>query len=295
MLTDNWRLTSAQNGLKLISSDPGKSVDIHQDIPSFNPGDILKLSADMTCKNIVPGEKSWNRARLLLVQNDGSKNRWDRSHLVASFTGTHDWDSYHQFFTIGPHTEKIRVTAQLSHCTGSFRLKNLQLYLVTQTLVYTWVQRIILFSWAVFAVFLLTGCFGNGRSLLILKVLLVISFSGIVIGTTMPGKMRNHISHEISSQIRETGIGFASGFMPDPSKLGHFVLFTVFSVLLSRLMTDASLFDILFKILLLAGGTELAQIYIDGRTPLFTDFFIDMAGGGCGLLMAYLNDFCSLL
>jgi VanZ family protein len=38
-------------------------------------------------------------------------------------------------------------------------------------------------------------------------------------------------------------------------------------------------------ILLLAGGTEIAQLYIEGRTPLVSDFFIDAGGGVAGMIL----------
>ncbi|HQV89247.1 MAG TPA: VanZ family protein [Nitrosomonas sp.] len=35
----------------------------------------------------------------------------------------------------------------------------------------------------------------------------------------------------------------------------------------------------------MAGGTEIAQLYIEGRTPLVSDFFIDAAGGVTGMIL----------
>lgn len=167
MLGDNWTMYAPESGravveeneLLLFSLDQKKSVSIKQEILSFDQGSMLELSADMKCKNIRPGEKAWNLARLLLVQHDGQKNRWNLPHLVASFIETHEWNNYRQFFTIGPGTKRLWITAQLSKSTGSFQLKNLHLYPVTQTKVYTVIKTGILISWGLFSVFLLGGLF----------------------------------------------------------------------------------------------------------------------------------------
>jgi VanZ family protein len=46
---------------------------------------------------------------------------------------------------------------------------------------------------------------------------------------------------------------------------------------------------IMIHIFLLAGGTEMAQFYIDGRSPLFWDFVIDIGGGLSGILLIELS------
>lgn len=113
----------------------------------------------MRCDNVRPGEKMWNRARLLLVQNDGKKDRWDLPHQAAALSGTREWEHYQGFFTLGPDMEKMWVVAQLSCCTGSFSLKNIRLYPVSQTHIYTGVKTGILVSWALFSLFLVGFCF----------------------------------------------------------------------------------------------------------------------------------------
>jgi len=289
MLTGTWRFTTAIRGkarikkddLSLFSPDLDKSVNVSQDIQSFKQGAILKLSADMKCENIRPGQKPWNRARLLLVQHDGHKDRWDLSHLVASLTGTREWESFYKIFTIGPETKRVRVTAQLSRCAGSFRLKNIRLYPVAQTQAFTWVKESILFLWGSFAIFLLGSCFYCGRKTISLRVMLVIAFIAIIIGTAMPGDMRTQVLYEVKTEIHS---------LPwDMSKVGHFSFFAAFSFILFLLLNHEPAIWIMVNILLLAGGTEMAQFFIDGRTPLFWDFIIDSAGGFSGMILVMLS------
>lgn len=252
MLISDWQIsgamgqtaTTSNDDLYLSSKNGSNHIQISQDIPSFEPGDTLMLSGEIKYESIQPGKKLWNRARLLLVQNNGSKDIWTLPHSVASFSGSSDWEHYGKAFILGDDTKHIRVTAQLSRCIGSFWLKNLQLYPVQQTAIYTWVQRVMLFLWGLFAVFLLGTCFENGSSKMILKVLLVLSFSGIIIGIAMPQKIRNQVAPKIYSQatqkyysqVQETGDDFQFGLTLHPAKLGHFAFFALFGALVFLLM-----------------------------------------------------------
>jgi VanZ family protein len=298
MLSDHWSVhvpqgskgEIKQNGLFLFSSDQTKSVNIHQDLSFFERGTILKLSADMKCEDVQPGEKAWNRARLLLVQNDGLKNRYDFPHGVAAIDGFKDWNTYKEVFIVQPGTKRIRVMAQLSKCAGTFQLKNIQLYPVTQTQAYLWAQNGILLLWGVFGIFLLGSCFFLGNKQLILQVILFIAFIAIIVGTTMPGDMKNQVTTEVKNQLQENSYVFEHVLPKNIPKIGHFVFFALFSIMLSLLLKQTPFFIVLLHILMVACGTEMAQFYIDGRTPLFTDFFIDAAGGISGLVFVLL--FC---
>ncbi len=326
MLRNNWKVYMSKNKnqkkghvnnekalirdreLYLFSADKNKSITVRQNIPSFVHGSVLELSADMKCRNVVAGKKSWNLARLLLVQNDGHKNRWDRPNLVAALKGTKDWQRYEEVFFIEYDVKKLKVTAQLSQCTGSFYLKNIRLFPVIQTKVYTWIKRIILISWAVFAFFLIAACIvhnkktaehscksniigGNqevaayyvSKKNMGLQIMLVLSFIAIIIGTAMPGDIKAQVLKEVSSKIN------ISHFLPwNISQVGHFCFFALFGFILSMLTGRDLFMQSALNILLIAGGTELAQSFIDGRTPLFVDFFIDSAGGLIGIVLFWM-------
>lgn len=302
MLTENWDVSQSQSdcrveitgdGMRLFSSDQRKNTYVRQNIPSFERGSVLKLSADMKVKDVQPGDKPWKRARLLLVQNDGKKDRWDLPHLVSAFTGSRDWGHHDNFFTVGPATEKMRVAAQLSNCTGSFELKNLRLYPVNQVRIYTWVKIGVLSLWGFFFIVLLRACFLQGNQQMILHGMLILAFIAIIIATTMPGDIRNQVSAEVKTQIRAAGDVLKNEVVNndvswDLSKVGHFSFFAVFGLILSLLMNREPVLPAMSYILFLAGGTEMAQFYIDGRTPLFWDFVIDVAGGAAGMILIRL-------
>jgi hypothetical protein len=273
------RVNISENFMILFSGDSKTGINVHQDLSSIEHGTVLKFSADIKCDAVQQGKKPWNRARLLLVQNDGKKDRWDLSHAVASLAGTFDWENYHGFFTINTETEKTRVVAQLSQSIGSFELKNIQLYPVSETRVFTWVRNGILFSWGAFFLLLIGSCFIMGQETIIFRVLLASAFIAIIIGTTMPGEMRNQVSNEIKTRIDAENITTGQAKPWDLSKIAHFSFFALFGLILCLMMTEALVIHAMIIILILAGGTEMAQFFIDGRSPLFTDFFIDSVGG----------------
>ncbi len=297
LLTGQWavgrseksRADISDNALALFSNDPKTDIDVYQDLSSIEHGAVLRLSADMKCDNVKPGEKLWNRARLLLVQNDGKADRWDLPHGVASLAGALDWKNYYGFFTINPDIVKIRVIAQLSQSLGSFELKNIRLYPVSQAQVYAWIRNGILFSWGTFFLLLIGSCFFMGRKTIIFRILLASAFIAVIIGTTLPGEIKNQVSNEIRTQINSENQVFKSIVPWDLTKIGHFCFFALFGTILGLMITKEPAILVMTMLLLLAGGTEMAQFYIDGRSPLFSDFFLDSTGGLFSIILIRLS------
>ena len=95
------------------------SVGAYHDVPLVEKGVILKLSADVKCDDVVPGEKPWNSARLMLVQSDGENGQWHLPHVIAFLSGTHDWANYYSYFTIEPETQGIQVVADFQELIES--------------------------------------------------------------------------------------------------------------------------------------------------------------------------------
>lgn len=293
LLTDNWiaevsennRIEITENELTLFSNDPQTGARILQNLPVLEHGAVLLFSAEMKCDNVVPGKRPWNRARLLLVQNDGKKDRWDLPLLIASLTGTHNWKSYHNFFYITPKTQSARVVAELNQSTGSLQVRNIQLYPVSETQTYLWVRDIILFSWGAFFLLLVGSClFANKRSVLF-RALLASAFISIVIGTSLPGYVKTSVMYQIETQIDETSPALRDIVPWDLTKVWHFCIFLSLGLILYLMLKKVPFTEVVTIILMMAGGTEIMQLYIDGRTPLVTDFFIDAAGGIAGIAL----------
>lgn len=235
LLTGDWKFrTSAtsrinidENRLTLDSGDSQTGTSAYQDVPLIEHGAVLKLSADIKCDDVVPGNKPWNLARLLLVQNDGKKDRWDLPHTVAALTGTADWKSYRSVFTISPETRKIQMIAQLSQSTGSLQIKNIQLYPVSETLIFRWARSIILFAWSAFFLLLVASCILLSKKKPLFRLLLISVFVAIITGTTLPGDIKHQLSDRIGIQIDAGNESFKAAIpLPwDLAKVWHFCFF----------------------------------------------------------------------
>lgn len=297
LLTTHWKFKTSEsnrvditeNGLLLSANDAKTGVSIQQDLPLVNPATTLLVSAEVKCLNVKMGEKSWNVARILLAQNDGEQDRWDLPNTVAALTGTTDWKHYRTAFTISPETQRIKLIAQLSQSTGSLQIKNLQIYPVYVNQEYTWARSIILFAWGAFFLLLAGSCLFMREKTIFFRALLLIIFIAIVAGITLPGDMKNQVSDEVKIQIDAESESFKAAIPWDLSKVWHFCFFFLFGLVLCLMMTKEPAFQVVIIILVLAGSTELVQLYIAGRSPLVTDFFIDAAGGFLGIILIKLS------
>lgn len=284
--SENSRVDSTSTGLNLYSNDATTITSIHQDIPTVALGSILLLSADVKCNDVLTGKKPWNQARLLLLQNDGRKDRWDLPSVVTSLTGTQDWKNYQGIFTVLPETQRIQVIAQVNQTIGSLQINNIQLYPVSETHLFAMARNITLLAWSAFFLLLIGSCLLIKKNIL-LRLLLVFAFAFIIIGTTLPGDVKNQVSDEVLTQLHAQSEPHKTTILWDLSKVWHFCSFFLFGLIICLMMTQESLTQVTIVIVLLAGGTELAQLYIDGRTPLVTDFFIDAAGGIAGMILIW--------
>lgn len=293
LLTDYWKYKTSENsqinltntGFNLISNDATTITSIYQDIPKVAPGTILLLSADVKSSDVLAGEKPWNQARLLLLQVDKKKERWDLPSVVVSLTGTHDWENYPGIFTVSHETQSIRVIAQLNQATGSLQINNIQLYPVREAQLFAIAGNIMLSAWSAFFLLLIGSCLISNKQGIFLRLLLVCAFISIIVGTTLPGKLKNQVSNEVRTHIHTQSAQNKNPMTWDLSKIWHFCSFFLFGLILCLMMTQERLSQMIFAILFLAAGTELAQLYINGRTPLITDFFIDAAGGIIGIIL----------
>lgn len=296
LLTTHWkfktsesnRVNITENGLALLTNDAKTGVNTLQDLPRVNIGTTLFVSADVKCTNVVVGDKPWNLARILLAQNDGEKDRWDLPHTVVALAGTTDWKNYRTAFTISPETQRVRVVAQLSQSTGSLQIKNLQIYPIQVNQAFTWARDIILFAWGAFFLLLAgSSLFIRGKTILFRALLLTI-FIAIIAGISLPGDLKNQVSDEVKIQIDAESESFKTAIPWDLSKVWHFCFFFLFGFILCLVMTNEPALQVIAIILMLAGGTEIAQLYITGRSPLLTDFFIDAGGGLLGITLIKL-------
>ena len=254
LLTNDWQIIDngkqsvrvLDDGFCLVSISAEKSVSIKQELKAFKPGSKLKLSSFIRFDDVVQGAKSWNRARLLLLQNDGIKDRWDLCHSVASLKGSGDWGCYEAVFPIAAFAKKVTVVAQLSRCSGSFELKDIQLIPVKQTWAYTWAAPMYFRRMGVFCSdFSLELPFGSSVPK---------RFKNYSCGAVYPDSDRHMHAHRnkkkdvsqiIVTYVNQTAHPMEAYLPRDYSKIGHFLLFSLLGITMAGL-TGHFFFGVVF-------------------------------------------------
>ncbi len=299
----NDTITVKDGVVSLQSEDPASSVSLYRIIPNTFSGKTLQLRGLLHSKDIVAGEKPYNKARLLLVQYRHERANWKRPHTVIALEGTNDWQDVKAGFTISEDCSEFRIIIQMSRCRGEFFLKDLSLHQIEETILYGWIKWLIRGAWIFFICFLFLSYLKSDR-IIVSKLPVLITVAAILIGTAMPATVKNNIKRAIDYELTpktktiHTHIVLAKDNLSqlawlqtaikqiDITKIAHFALFALLVLILRYNNPTLSRRRLLFDIFLLACATELNQFFVENRSPLITDVIIDMAGAGTGVLLS---------
>lgn len=292
LLRENWTMRDGKSGqarsdkgVFVLASDRSDDLtQIFQRLQKQGEGWQVRLSAEVRLENVIPGEKGWHKARLVLVQSDGKKNRYDVPHVVFQGEGSEDWQRYDTVFDLQDWAESYTVNMQMIRCTGKMTVRNLSLKGVAETRGYHWARQGVLAAWGLFFLSFAFSVHRNGRRFV--PVLVVISLSVILFGTLIPVELKNEIVLSILAWLGRLQVLLGSNAYEGIHRVGHFICFFVFGVSCGILRPKAGMVYLLGQAGMIGAGTELAQFYIEGRSPMAEDFFIDMAGAFTGILLA---------
>lgn len=287
--SDNVEISG--NVLTIYSSDAKVGISVQHDLLPVQPGTIILVSAEVKCTNVVPGKNTWSLARILFAQNDGKSDRWMLPHTVVGLTGNQDWKTYQTAFLVAEDTQSIRLYAQLSQATGLMKVKNLRVFPVLENEIYPTVKKTILTAWGGFFLLLTGSLLFIRQKNIFLRVSLLVAMISILAGTTVPSDIKIALLDEVKTQINAESDTFKETIPWDLDKAGHVFFFFLLGLILRAMMANGSIFQIIAVVLMLAAGTEITQLYIEGRTPLPNDFYIDAAGAATGIALASLLGF----
>ena len=119
-------------------------------------------------------------------------------------------------------------------------------------------------------------------------MVLLLVFILIIIGVTIPADMKFQISGFANDLINMLSVVSEGYFTLDLAKIGHFFFFFLFGLVFSLLQKDESDTMVIINILLLAGSTEIMQLFIEGRSFLLWDVIIDLNGAFYGFIISKL-------
>jgi VanZ family protein len=92
----------------------------------------------------------------------------------------------------------------------------------------------------------------------------------------------------VNGLINSLGVVSEDGLTWNLSKAGHFFFFFLFGLFFSLLQKDESDTMVIINILLLAGSTEIMQLFIEGRSFLLWDVIIDLNVALYGFILSKL-------
>lgn len=124
--------------------------------------------------------------------------------------------------------------------------------------------------------------FANTRRVLLILALAGV-LSAILVGTMMPNEWTNRFRAGFETGIQAVVPDFLCARGLNGMMVAHFLIFGLFGLLLSALLPRSPAYWVLVGALAIAGGTELIQILIDGRSARMDDFFINAAGVTAGI------------
>ncbi len=268
------QITMERDGARLDSTNPKGTVQLQYIVPNPQRFQLLRLSADIQTEGVIPGTKSWHKARLVLSSFD-INNKWiSHPHSVVALGGTNLWQHYEKTFTVHPEANQLRVCAQLVHAPGSMWVRKVELQEVDITPLYHYGQYVIICGWLLFLLWLTLPYAKQCRHKswrLIALFILSIGISGVI----APAALKLMLLHL---------------FPAHTDKIGHFILFTLIALFSTLICRKHGYVKILTDLVILAAATELIQLFVPGRSAMVSDWVIDTGGVLLGMLFAVAID-----
>ncbi len=231
------------------------------------------------------------------------------AHSVTLLAGTNSWKTYTNTFLIDNATEGLKVKIELTRAQGILWARNISLHTAARNPVFQY-GKYLFFSLGGILVAMVFLPYFKVTSKLFCKGMALALLIAILTGTLLPGKEKVTLLKETnklyylvvntfkqpSSKSKEILKSPTKNYKTstsgqershDLTKVAHFVLFCFFTFVLCLISSPTKPLTLLFNIFLLATTTEMLQFFIEGRSPLFMDIGIDMAGAISGLLLGF--------
>ncbi|BHH84237.1 hypothetical protein LA52FAK_25260 [Desulforhopalus sp. 52FAK] len=282
--------------------DSVASVQLFQKLDPALLGERVVLRSTVKSEGIIGGAKGWEKGRVAFVQYVEGKAMYSTPHVVVALDGTHDWAEYNQVFNILPEVSNVIVSLQLGHASGELNVKELSLFRVNINPLYSVVRFVVFGIWAVFIIFVFISSIIASVDNKTSSCAVILVIGAIILGTTVPASLKNSAKSEIVSHAKasvdklvEYGgtttadltatLSTKKWLSVDITKVAHFMLFGLLGGVLFLYRGTRTIWQILIDVTILACGSELIQLFIEGRSGLVGDVFIDLAGAGCAIVL----------
>lgn len=103
-------------------------VTVHRDLPMAARYRYLRIGADYRIAGVVPGDRDWYRARIVLVGLDRTgEPMWRPPHHLFRAHGSRSWRHVEAVFFVPRRAHAVRLMVQLAKVPGELRVRNLTL------------------------------------------------------------------------------------------------------------------------------------------------------------------------
>lgn len=305
-----WQIQSRDSvtvdkGILALSSHPKnekRTISVMQTIVAPPEQRLLVLSGIVRSSNVIPGEKRWEAARLLLVPiTTEGKQRYDVPHGLVQLRGTTPWKEYQHAFRLPKDISSVSVVIQFLNSSGTIEVKSLSLNTATESVSFSIGIGIIAVIWLVAGIWIIWPILSASRGIPS-RIAVMIIGCVILAGVLLPETTKHEITpswlqmQDYTESLSGSDIAldtnpflFELTFPElDIYKLGHFVLFAMLGAVLmvwrpyeAPLMLQGAILS------LFALATESVQVLVAGRGGRLSDLLLDISGALAGALIGY--------
>lgn len=283
-------------------------VHLTQIVPIQGNFRFLRLACDLSTREVIAGPEPWMSSRVILVFHDrhGAPMR-HLPHVVASLTGTNQWQRHETVFPVPEEASQIRVAVQLAGASGTMWVRNISLRPVMESGIFPRIRASALIVWLITLAWLAGPLFRwikgspQGRSIAIVGILIIIS-------TLSPDSAKEQIAHRLFPSVTAPHAANTSPIdsynqfrftpllaEPDLFKAGHFILFALLGLIATLRQPKSLPSSLLPHLFIFALTTEVLQLFAVGRSAQLGDFLIDSTGITVGAVLACVTALARLL
>ncbi|WP_416898398.1 MAG: VanZ family protein [Minwuia sp.] len=287
-------------GLSVVNDDPAAVVrhDLPADLGSGAA--FIGLTAVAEGFDIAPGERRWQRGRIVLLRQlaDGQVD-WEQPHVLALLEGNPARFTFGNVFRRGEDTANLAVRIELLRATG-----RLEVYSVTATPLkeapgFRSAAGALMIGWAALALAVSVWAWRRvrdrrwliGFAWLVAAVALGLSVlpgSVTAPAASLTAENVDLVASGTATETERAAAEYANGF--SVAKTGHVLVFVFVGAAFGLARGASPMIAVWLLAAMFAGLCETLQIFSPDRTPALFDLSINLfsASAGCWLAMLAL-------
>ncbi len=317
------RFAEIRNGELQLDSGSGKrdGGTLHAEVEAPKRFEAMRVRARMQTAQLVVGEYGWDTTRLILFFTDSQgKAHWEHPHSVCNFSGTHAWTRCEAVIVVPDFAVRAHIFAGNASARGRAWLDDLSVTACQRKAeAWRWTAFFAI-GWSACLLLgfvtlrLWRGFEGTGVALLAAAIVLGVMVPEEVFTSTgervidtwkawrspaVPAPAAADVTHTESPASKAPSEAKKEPPAISPTeairgfkKFGHAVLFSILGGVSlwarrRRGIEEAGVPFTIAALFVFAAATEIAQFLTTTRSPLLSDFVIDIGGAAIGYVVMW--------